>query len=178
MWLLHEKIKLKIKRQDVKNQNKNEITKFVNQIINKINNNLERFNYNVIVANIYETYNFLNKKISEKNEHINAEDYKKILSILFPIIPHFTSECLNDIKLDILQKWPSVDNADLEEEKISYVIQINGKKRAILQTNKDISEEKLLNEIKNNDRTKKIVENKAINKIFFVKNRLINILLK
>ena len=77
-----------------------------------------------------------------------------------------------------MQKWPSVDNADLEEEKISYVIQINGKKRAILQTNKDISEEKLLNEIKNNDRTKKIVENKAINKIFFVKNRLINILLK
>ena len=41
----------------------------------------------------------------------------------------------------------------------------------------DISEEKLINEIKNNLITKKLLENKKINKCFFVKNRLINILI-
>ena len=36
-------------------------------MINKITNNLENFNYNVIIANIYEIYNFLNKEIRKKN---------------------------------------------------------------------------------------------------------------
>ena len=43
-----------------------ELNKFTNQLINKMNNNLEKFNYNVIVANMYETYNFLNKIIEKQ----------------------------------------------------------------------------------------------------------------
>ena len=42
---------------------------------------------------------------------------------------------------------------------------------------KDISEKELIEEIMNNESTKKIIENKKINKCFFVKNRLINILI-
>ena len=38
--------------------------------------------------------------------------------------------------------------------------------------------EKLLEEIKNNPNTKKIIKDKKINKCFFVKNRLINILIQ
>ena len=33
---------------------KKEISKYTNQLINKVNNNLDRFNYNVIIANMYE----------------------------------------------------------------------------------------------------------------------------
>ena len=36
-----------------------EIETFINQTIAKISNNLEKFNYNVIIANMYETYNYL-----------------------------------------------------------------------------------------------------------------------
>ena len=95
-----------------------------------------------------------------------------------PIIPHFTSECLDDLKLNTFQKWPEVDRSKLENLTVEFVIQINGKKRATLKTNKDISETELLKLIKVNDITKKIVENKIIDKIFFVKNRLINLLIK
>ena len=35
-------------------------------MISKITNNLENFNYNVIIANIYEIYNFLNKEIENE----------------------------------------------------------------------------------------------------------------
>jgi len=49
------------------NENQNsfnkELEKFTNQTISKITNNLEKFNYNVIIANMYETYNFLVKFI-------------------------------------------------------------------------------------------------------------------
>ena len=94
-----------------------------------------------------------------------------------PIIPHFSSECLNDLKLKPFQKWPRANKNFLKVNTIEYVIQINGKKRATIKLMADISQEELLNEIKNNLNTKKLIENKKINKCFFVKNRLINILI-
>ena len=176
LWGLHEKI-VKIIKKDTKGD-KEEINKYTNQLINKVNGNLERFNYNVIIANIYEAYNFLNKKIDGKIDGNELKDnYRKILTIMSPIIPHFTSECLGDLKLKTFQKWPEVDKKFLEEDKINFVIQINGKKRAILNTQKNISEEKLLNEIKNAKSLNKFLKNKKIIKSFFVKNKLINILI-
>ena len=176
LWALHERI-VKIIKKNIKGD-KEEINKYTNQLINKVNGNLERFNYNVIIANIYEAYNFLNKKIDEKIDSNELKDnYKKILTIMSPIIPHFTSECLKDLNLETFQKWPGVDKKFLEEDKINFVIQINGKKRAILNTQKNISEEKLLKEIKNTKSLEKLLKNKKIIKSFFVKNKLINILI-
>ena len=73
--------------------------------------------------------------------------------------------------------WPNIDKKYLNEDKIDYVIQINGKKRAILNENRDISESTFLNAIKNKKELNRLIENKKIKKIFFVKNRLINILI-
>ena len=176
LWILHEKIKQIINKNI--NGEKEEISKYTNQLINKINNNLDRFNYNVIIANMYEAYNYLFKKIDNKIDSENLkENYRKILTIMSPIIPHFTSECLTELNFKTNQEWPIINKKLLEEEQINFVIQINGKKKGILNTYKDISEEKLLNEIKKTSDISKIIANKKIKKSFFVKNKLINILL-
>ena len=60
---------------------------------------------------------------------------------------------------------------------MSYVVQINGKKRAVIEAKKDITEKELLNKVKSNIAINKIIENKNINKVFYVKNKLINILI-
>ena len=176
LWILHEKFKQKINENS--KDNDEEISIFTNQMIEKINYNLEKFNYNVIIANLYEAYNFfiqkLNKSIDQK---VLLDNYSKFLSMVSPIIPHFSSECLNDLKLKPFQKWPIANKNFLKVNTIEYVIQINGKKRATIKLMADISQEELLNEIKNNLNTKKLIENKKINKCFFVKNRLINILI-
>ena len=106
-----------------------------------------------------------------------SENYIKFLAIISPVIPHFSSECLKDIKSNSFQQWPEVDENLIKKDTVDYVIQINGKKKAILKHMKDISEKELLKEIKKNQYTKKIIQNKKINKCFFVKNRLINILI-
>ena len=175
LWVLHQKFKTKIK-EDSTDEN-NEISIFTNQMIEKINYNLEKFHYNVIIANLYEAYNFFNQKLNNSvNKNTLLDSYTKFLSIISPVIPHFASECLADLKLNPFQKWPEVDRNLIKNETIKYVIQINGKKRATIECVKDISEKELMKEIMNNESTKKIIENKKINKCFFVKNRLINIL--
>ena len=176
LWALHKKIKIKIE-----NENESEgieLEKFTNQMINKVTTNLENFSYNVIIANIYETYKFLNKEIEKDIDgRILKKNYIKILILLSPAIPHFTSECIEDLGLMDDIKWPEVNKKFLNEDKIDYVIQINGKKRAILKENKGIDQESLLLKVKSNTLSKKYLKDKSISKIIFVKDRLINLLL-
>ena len=177
LWLLHNKIKDKINANFTKNEDL-ELDKFTNQMIVKITNNLENFNYNVIIANLYETYNFLVKKIEEEIDSKKLlKNYQNILNIFNPIIPHFTNECLEDLKLYSNLSWPNIEKEHLSEDTLDYVVQINGKKRAILKAKKDLDKENLLNQIKSNNMTNKYLKNKSIKKTIFVKNRLINLLL-
>ena len=178
LWMLHSKIKNKLSdKSDVKDEDL-EFNKFTNQLINKISGNLESFSYNVIIAGMYETYNFLIKHI-EKNINKNnlLENYTKILTAFSPVVPHLTSECLIDIGFNDKLKWPIVNKEYLQQENIEYVVQINGRKRANVKAEKDLNEESILNIAKNEKLLDKYLKNKSIKKIIFVKNRLINILL-
>ena len=178
LWILHNKIKEKIEKDFSPKDSNNELDKFTNQMIFKITNNLENFNYNVIIANIYEIYNFLIKEIEKNLDSKNLKiNYKKILILFSPAIPHFVSECLEDLEMKEKIDWPNPDMKYLKEETIDFVVQINGKKRAILKEKRDINQETLLNKVKSNNMSNKYLKNKSIIKIIFVKNRLINLII-
>ena len=176
LWVLHSKILEKIKIADLNAENEN-LNKFTNQLIYKITQNLEKFHYNVIIANLHETYNFLIKEIEKPiKKEILIESYRKILILMSPFIPHFANECLSDIGQKDT-KWPIVSKDQLIEENINFVIQINGKKKALLKVKVDINEEDILKEIRLHKELKKLLENQKIQKTIFVSNRLINIIL-
>ena len=176
LWTLHNEVKNSI-FENKKNSENEELDKFTNQLTAKFTNNLEKFNYNVIIANMYETYNYLIGYIKKNKNSINLENYKKILICFSPIIPHFSSECLSEIGISKNITWPSYDVSKLEKKDINFVIQINGKKRAILNTKKGTTEKILLEYAKKDRNISKYLENKQINKIIFVQDRLINILI-
>ncbi len=176
LWTIHNQIKNKIAN-ETKDHSDKDFDKFTNNVIAKITNNLEKFNYNVIVANMYETYNFLINFIKEKKNLKNLEEnYKKILICFMPVIPHFANECLQEIGIRQEVLWPNYDKSVLDNEEVKFVIQINGKKRAVLNVKKDISENDLLKFLKINKTIDKYLKDKEIIKVIFVKNRLMNIL--
>ncbi len=180
-WLLHQKIldKINISSENQKQNSDIELDKFTAQLINRLNSHLTKFNYNVIIANMHETYNYLSKFLENDVSKNNLkENYKKILTVFSPILPHIIFECLESLNCEVFQAWPDIDKKLLEVENIEFVIQINGKKKAILSATKDIDEKTLMDQIKKDVKMGKIFEEKEINKVFFVKNRLINILTK
>jgi len=176
LWILNSKILEKIKNTDETNKSE-DLIKFTNQLIYKVTQNLDKFHYNVIVANLHEMYNFLIKEIEKPiKKEILIENYQKILILMNPFIPHFTTECLASLSIKKIN-WPTVLKEELIEEEINFVIQINGKKRAILKVNRDIDERAILNKINSNSETEKLLQNQKIKKTIFVSNRLINIIL-
>ena len=64
----------------------------------------------------------------------------------------------------------------LKEENINVVIQVNGKKRGLVQTKANITEEKLFKIIKNDEKMKKYFDRKNIKKKIFIKDKLLNII--
>tara|TARA_B110000027_G_C16089949_1_gene287906 strand:- start:924 stop:1616 length:693 start_codon:yes stop_codon:yes gene_type:complete len=177
LWTLHTKIIKKIDLNE-KTEKEENLTKFTNQLINKISQNLEKFHYNVIIANLYEMYNFLIKELEKPlSKEKLSNNYQKILTVMLPIVPHFANECLNFLTKEDL-KWPKISADQLIESNINFVIQINGKKRALINTKRDINEKALLKEVQeNNEEIKKILKDKKIKKTIFIPNRLINIIL-
>jgi len=174
-WGLHLKIKENI---DSKFENVEDIVlkKFTNQLIHKITQNLNNFSYNVIIANMHETYNFLIKHLDKKlNSNDLIECYEKILIIFSPVLPHLINECLEEMKFKN-NAWPTIDKKYLDSGKIDYVIQINGKKRSLINAEKDIKQELLFELVKKDKLLDKYFKDLSVKKVIFVKNRLMNIL--
>ena len=178
-WIMHQKIKLKIKKGEVSKNFDNEIEEFTNQIINKINLSLEKFSYNVIVANLHEIYNFFIKIDSlEISKEKLLDNYSKILIIMLPIVPHMASECLNELLDKKSFIWPTVDRRFILTKKCNIVIQINAKKRTIIEVDNGQSEKSLLEKIKKMKILQKFLEDKKIIKTIFIKDKLINLIVK
>jgi|TARA_B110001450_G_scaffold35450_1_gene30996 leucyl-tRNA synthetase len=183
-WLIHQNIKSEILSSTKKERGEKSLTEdtfqtFTNEMINKVTKNLDNFQYNVIIANFHESYNFLSKlQISEINNPVLIENYVKILTILSPVIPHFTSECIADIQVYDVSTWPSVNKNVLKKKTFNIVVQLNGKKRGLLICDKSINEKQLINMIQSDSEYKKYILDKKIIKTIYVKDRLINLILK
>ena len=183
-WLLHQNIKEKIfAKKNTLNSKKNsieeELEEFTNELIDKVTKNLESFQYNVLIANYHEIYNRLSKiKVNEISSKILLDNYLKILTILSPVAPHFSSECIDELKMKIEPDWPTVDKNAIQKKVSNIVIQINGKKRGIITCDINTDESKILEIIKSQKQYEIYIKDKTIKKTIYVKDRLINLIIE
>jgi leucyl-tRNA synthetase len=176
LWVLNSKIIQEIKANHPFNPD-NDLEKITNKFIKEVTQNIENFSYNKIIANFHETYSALNKIILNKIEKEKLiENYKKILIIMSPVIPHFANECMEMINFKEKILWPEVDEKFLLEDNIKFIVQFNGKTRKIINSKKDTTESLLLTKIKEDNKLSEYLNNKNIQKKIFIPNKLINII--
>jgi leucyl-tRNA synthetase len=81
-------------------------------------------------------------------------------------------ECLELFDCKTFDTWPEIKKETFQ--KINFAIQVNGKTRDIIKINKDLSEDKVKIIVNESPKVKKYIDNKKVDKIIFVKNRIIN----
>ena len=177
IWRVCEKIKIYKKEKEEIN---NSFLIKTNILIKEITECIEKFHINVAVAKLYIFLNNLNEEIDKKT--LNEEDiinaYKKYLIIISAFIPYIANECWEKITKEnnlSSQEWPKIENILIKKDNFDVVIQINGKKRAIINAIKDESEESILSKSLAIKNIKVILEEKNIIKKIFIKNKLLNI---
>ena len=95
---------------------------------------------------------------------------------MIPVIPHFAMEALSQINSKN-NEWPLYDEKILIEKNVKIVIQINGKKRGLIEVEKGINEEKIFEILNEYENIKKYFINEKIKKKVFIKDRLMNIII-
>ena len=176
-WTLHIEIEKQINENHHKNE-EDKLTKFTNQFIKKVTNSLNNFSYNIIIASLHELYSFLNSEIKKKYKKEKIiNNYKKILIVIMPVLPHLSNECLKLLKINNEIQWPKYDESILKEDEINLVVQVNGKKRGLLKIKRDTDQEEIIKLIKGEKNIAKYIINSGIKKKIYVPNRLINFIL-
>ena len=155
------------------------LKKKISLYINKITNLIPIFSLNVVVANIYEIYSVftsnMNNRISNDCLKRNLRNYMKVL---IPIAPFLASECLEKLQEKNVDKWPSINKHLLGENIIKMVIQVNGKTKKVIEVKRDVEENEVKNILKNHENVSKILKQNDIERTIFVRNKLINFVLK
>ena len=154
------------------------LRKAVNKTIYNVTKNLDNFQYNVVIANIHEIYNLLcdqllNNKTSNKTL---KNEWEKITMLLMPLVPHLAHECCE--KLNKKFYWPQYNHKLLKDENCKIVIQVNGRKRGVLEMPVNSKEQTIVKKSKEIDNVLKYLENTEVMKNIYIKNKLINFIIK
>jgi leucyl-tRNA synthetase len=177
IWRVCEKIKVYKKE---KEENDNNFLIKTNILIKEITECIEKFHINVAVAKLYIFLNNLNEEIDKKvlNEENIINTFKKYLIIISAFIPYIANECWEKITKQnnlSLQVWPKIENTLIKKDRFDVVVQINGKKRAIINAINNESEENIFSKSLAIKNIKVILDEKNIIKKIFIKNKLLNI---
>ena len=154
------------------------LQKSVNKTIYNVTKNLEDFHYNVIIANIHEIYNLFNQHVvnNKTSNQTLKNGWEKITMLLIPLVPHLAHECCE--KMNKKFYWPEYNKKLLKEESCKIVVQVDGKKRGILEMPINSEEKKVIKKSKEIDNVLKYVETATLIKNIYIKNKLVNFITK
>ncbi len=154
------------------------LQKAVNKTVYNVTKNLDNFQYNVVIANMHEIYNLfydhnINNNTSTKTM---KKEWEKITMLLMPLVPHLANECCEKMNKEFY--WPKYDPKLLKEENCTIVIQVDGRKRGILEMPINSKETVIIKKSKQIDNVSKHIENTVIIKNIYIKNKLLNFITK
>ena len=176
LWKLNNEI---VNKKDT-NSNSEDLVlqKEVNKAVYNVTKNLDNFQYNVVIANIHEIYNlFYDHLVKNKTSNKTMKnEWEKIAMLLMPLTPHLAHEFCEKINKKFY--WPTYNAKLLKEENCKIVIQIDGKKRGIMEMPINSEEVPVVKKAKEMDNVSKFIGNAVIIKNIYIKNKLVNFITK
>jgi len=176
LWKLNYEI---LNKKDTTSNSENTtLQKAVNKTVYNVTKNLDNFQYNVVIANIHEIYNlFYDHVINNKTSNKTLKDeWEKITMLLMPLTPHLAHEFCEKINKKFY--WPKHDPKLLKEENCTIVIQVDGRKRGVLEMPINSKEVIIIKKSKEVDNVSKYISDTSIIKNIYIKNKLVNFITK
>lgn len=159
------------KVQDKENLN---LEKTYNFTVKKVTSDFENMNFNTAISQLMIFVNSANK------EEILPISYAEgFLKLLNPIAPHITEELWNRLGHNdsiTYESWPVYDESKIVSDTVTLPIQFNGKLKATIEIEKDLSQDLVKEKVHETISSK--LDGKTIVKEIYVKNRIYNIVVK
>ena len=153
-----------------------------NQTMKKYETELENLRFNTAIAALMELSNELSKNFAACRKELQAFVLERFAALLAPLAPHFAEECWEMIgKTTSIFEVPTVfavDSAALIEDTANIAVQINGKLRGTLQVPLNSEQQAVKDQAMGLESITRHLDGKTIVKEIFVKNKILNIVVK
>ena len=154
----------------------------VHQTLKTVTHDYETFEFNTIISALMELLNelYYARDRGVMGTHEWDEAVELYLKMMAPATPHIAEEIWHNLGKPYSihnQPWPTFDSQAAAEEKITLVIQINGKVRDRIEVPVEVSEEQAKMLALNSPTIERYLEGKPPRKIIIVPKKLINIVI-
>ena len=164
------------------NKNNKDFEILINSTVKKVSEDLERFKFNTSISTLMEYTNSLSKIWSAGcNNELWKESIIILIKLLSPMAPHITEELweLNGQEFSVHnQEFPSWDDQLISTDTKTIVVQVNGKVRSQFDIEGTKSEEEIFEIASNNEKVQENITGKEITKKIYVKDKLVNFVVK
>ncbi|MCC8013847.1 MAG: leucine--tRNA ligase [Eubacterium sp.] len=148
----------------------------MHQTIKKVSNDYEGLKFNTAIAALMS---LLNDFYAAKR--INKAEFKTYITLLNPVASHITEELWQIAGFEgylFQTKWPEYDEAKTIEQQVTIAVTVNGKVRGKITIALDEDEASVKEKAHSEASVKKFLEGKNIFKEIYVKNKILNIVVK
>jgi Leucyl-tRNA synthetase len=157
-----------------------DVRKKAHQTLKKYLQDMEELSFNTAIASIMELLNTLQdfKPETQADYKVLKEALELILFMLYPITPHICEELWNKLGNQgpmVFYTFPQPDPEALKEEEVDIAVQVNGKLKAVIKVPIDAQEDTVKSIALAQEKVAKALENKKLQKVIYVKNKLINL---
>lgn len=160
-----------------------ELKEVINRLIKKVTDDLDKMNFNTAIAAMMDAVNQL-YRIKAKDGY-QASDWQWsieiLLKLLSPYAPHISEELWQEIghRDSIhISRWPQADEAYLTSDKMTIVVQVNGKLRSEIEVLKGTDEEEVRQVALDNERVRPHLDGKQVQKTIYIPEKIINFVVK
>jgi len=154
----------------------------LNQTIKKVGEDIDSNAYNTAIAALMELFNQVAQlRETGTKSPVLLFTLDRALILLAPLAPHVSEELWERTgHTDSIfnARWPEYDSGWIQAEEIEMVVQVNGKLRASLRVPVDISQAEFKEKALAHEKIKAYTQGKEIHKTIFVKNKLLNVVVK
>lgn len=150
-----------------------EATKFTHRLVAGVERDLDLLQFNTAIAKMMEFINDFTKLPAYPRASVRV-----LAQLLMPFAPHLAEEVWEIVKGEgslSYKTFPTYDPALLEDATITYVVQVNGKVRGRFELPKDETQEVVLQAAKKHPGIIKFLDGQSVQKVIFVPNKLLNI---
>ncbi len=179
LWIFIQESKIRNPKSEIRSNVKTQSSKLEalqQKTIKKVTEDIENLRYNTAISALMEYLNEMsNVKCQMPKTYVET-----LLILLAPFAPHITEELWHQVgnKGSVHnQSWPAYNPAFIQEEKIHFVVQVNGRVRDVIEVSRDISEKEAQRRALKSARVHKWLEGKNIKQAIFVPGRLINLVI-
>lgn len=160
-------------RDRVTTVNSGELDKIYHQTVKKVTEDLENMRFNTAISQMMV---FVNE--AYKADSLFLDYMTGFVQLLAPFAPHLSEELwvrLGQEASISYVAWPTYDPAQLVEDTVEIIFQVNGKVRGKATVARDIDQDGMIAAAKADDNVQKFIADKTIRKVIAIPGKFVNI---